>query len=531
MLLILAIALGVFFRVTSLEIEALSSDALTHVYAGESYRENGVLALPSGYPYERGSDITHLINLTRSLAPQLPIETAARLPSAVFGVLNLLLMAFVAWRLGGIWVAAVATLLLAIYPEAVYQSRHARFYTYQLCMGILALYTGWMAVSRLGLDRNEERGYLPGLFWALATVGLLFLAAARAQPTSLSMLAAWGAAVACMAAFDLRSGGSSAWRRSGNIHLSLAGAAALALTAVLFPDSLASLWTRSQAVAPWAGGGASDIRAHYWQLAGTFPWMIPFLPLFVIVSLAKTPRQATYLMALFSVIILLHTFVFAWKLERYILLSTPPLFLLGAHALVSAGSGLRRFLCDVLPVQQAGVAANLIITVIASWALVTTPAFTESRVMATRSTPEFDWRMVAALFAEQNTTEGVVVGSSAPMRMLFYAGTLDFATPAAGLLRLKPSDLTETERLPQGAPERSTAVPVLTTPEAIRSHFPWAQTVLVAIPDTHLNPNMTDPRLADFLKRSAEELCRGRCGRIELYRWSTLASDQAELAD
>jgi hypothetical protein len=61
--------------------------------------------------------------------------------------------------------------------------------------------------------------------------------------------------------------------------------------------------------------------------------------------------------------------------------------------------------------------------------------------------------------------------------------------------------------------------PVLTTPQAIRSAFPAAPGVFIAIDPQQLRAGNIDPGLMPVLRSEGHELCQGRCASLLLYFW------------
>src|SRR5690606_25465807 len=205
--------------------------------------------LPSGAIYTRGIDVSRLVGLSVKLFG--PSEFAVRLPTAVFGVLNLLIFAGVLWALGGPWVAVWGTVLLAIYPQAVSQSRILRFYTYQLNFGLIALLAGWYTVRGFGSKTlPEPREVRRQWLWAGVTV-LALLFASRVQVVTLSVAVAWAAFVAFAAVCDAYVRGWREWRRSVPMQLVFAGVPAIALVFTTRPTLLPKLLATSQMVPFW----------------------------------------------------------------------------------------------------------------------------------------------------------------------------------------------------------------------------------------------------------------------------------------
>ena len=525
MLLALVMAAGTYLRVAELGAHPFGPDELNHYYVAESMRDGEGPRLPSGELYTRGLDISRLVRA--SVATFGVSEASVRLPSVVFGVLALALFAAIVWGLAGPWPSVLATILLAIYPEAVLQSRFTRFYTYQLVFGLVALYTGWMALRDGGRrtspsreDRLRQWGY------AILTVAALALAA-RVQVVSFSVTVGWGLCAATAGAMALAARGHRAWRDSVSLHITLAGATALLLVLTLFPDRVMAMWQASQYVPFWvrAVNGTHPLD-YYYALVDRFPLIVSLSPVIFLVLLLRERILGTYLATWFTVPLVLHSFVFPWKGERFVFLAVPALF--AATAIVAAwgASALHRLVMESLePGSRLSphrpLIASAVVGIATLGAVATTPAFNESRRLAA-ATEGMDWRAAAGILRDAPELAGVPVGSSATLEALHYLGHVDFSIDRDAL-ELTTTDSTSGARRvitrPVGAPERKSGRPVLTTADAVRERFSVSGRVLIAFDRGHAANGYLDSSLVTALRRHAVELCRDQCGSLLLYDW------------
>ena len=521
----LVVAAGAYVRLAHLGDADFGPGELYQVFAAQVLDAGGQPALPSGVPYDRGIDVTHLVDWSMDQFGSTP--WAARLPAALFGVLNLILFAAVLWALGGPWVAVWGTLFLAIYPEAVSESRFLRFYTYQLVFGLVAFYAGWRALCLAGGREIRTRsGLLKQWLWTFATL-LAFFLAARIQITTLSIMAGWGLCVVFAAAADVAVRGWKSWRSS--IPLQLVGFGALGVLAALLvrPGLIAEVAARSQAVPYWVmAGGDRHPLAYYYLLSENFPVMVSLSPLIFLVVAVRSPKLAVYLAAWFMVPLALHSFVFPWKGARFVFLAMPALFTAAAIAATVGAGALYRWTRRVLTEVQLrrSVHRPLAYGVVAITSLalvVTTPAFNEAR-KAPGSGQFPGWSGTAEVIREHPELGDVPKGHAWPLHGLYYMDGLDFVVRTSALEeslgRFEDGEWSA-EWKSIGSADRESGRPVFTTPEAIRDRYADQGAVLVGLDMRYVENGIVRRDLYNTLAAEAQELCQGRCGTLRLYYW------------
>lgn len=526
LLLLLALTWGAWIRLAHLGVNPLASDEMNHYYIATALQAGGEPVLPSGVGYARGLEYSTMVAI--SLGRVKPAEAAVRLPSAIIGTLCLIAFALISWRMAGPWPAVFATLLLALYPEAVRLSRFGRFYTLQLLAGLLAMYCGWQVVrDRLAAGDFTIRRLARKWAWALAAL-LAFGYATRIQVTTLSVAAGWAVAVAIAGMVDLRQHPRGAWRWSAAWQLTALGVIAMLALLVLAPQTAGDLLQRARAVPMWARLGAetSPILAYYRDLSSSFPLLVSLAPLIFLVAILRDRRTGWFLLAWFVVPVLLHSFVFSWKSERYILLAVPALLLAGGIAVAAGVDALFQWVRSRLErfaPSRAHPAAALVVSGIVAVAVITTPAFNASRRMPTTLVSN-GWTESRRIIAADPELAGLPLGSAMPLETLHYLGKLDFVVQKA-LLESWTRDPARPESRqiyhmnPMGSPDLYAGRPTLTTPDAIRQRFSSQGAVLIGIQQKYLDYNNIEESLKSTLGREGRELCQGRCGDLRLYYW------------
>jgi hypothetical protein len=522
LLLIAVIAGGSYLRLAQLGEGALIPDELTMYFAAESLQRGEGPLLPSESEYRRGIDVTRLVALSTGLLGSTP--TAFRLPSALFGSLALVLFAAMLWSVAGAWAAVWGTLLLAICPESILQSRQLRFYTYQQVFGLVALYGGWRVLARAGdpfaLDRSAR---LRQLAWGcLAVLSLLMVV--RVQIAALSILLGWGVCLAVGTMADLRTGGLRAWRTSAPAQFLVLVSLGFLLKAVLEPAWVKALLVNSQQVPFWARLAGSHPLGYYYWLSESFPLVVSLAPVIFLAVALRNLRLSVYLALWFGVPLLLHSFVFPWWGVRFVLLALPALYLAAGIAAAAAAGQLYRGVRNVLE-RRSGSArlghrtALAAVAVAALAALATTPAFSSAR-KTLQTIPPSGWEAFTGILHSRPDLAEVPLGHSVNLDPLYYLQRLDFSVARSKLeyTVARPDGIGFMPALmPQGTLDLYTGRPVLTTPEAIRSRFADAGSVLIGV-DLGFEWEL-EPSLLRTLEGEAQELCQGRCEKMRLYHW------------
>ncbi len=527
-LLAVVVIAGAHARFDGLGARPMFGDELDHYYAARSTVEGRGPLLPSGSTYLRGREYTAMVAylIPRVESP----EVAARLPSALLGTAGLLALALVAWRLGGAWAALWSVLLLAVYPEAIVQSRQARFYTYQQLWAILALYAAWRSVRPTGAPLDEREAVGRTWLWA-GVAGLSFALAMSVQLTTLSVVVAWGIILGIAAAWDLVRFGRPAWRRSAAVGLAVLGGG---LAAVVGGIELAGGFTlsdRATYVASWAGGQPGQTLAYFWALEGSFPALLSLIPaLFIVVALRRSLWLALFLALWFAIPLGLHSLVLPWKAERYVFAAIPALFIAAGIATASLLGALRGALAERF--RQAGHPPDgevarwtppLGVAVVAGFLIVATPAsrdaFEEDRAR------DFRWPVARTLIDELPAGDALPLGSSMGLPALFYLGRVDFVVGTdfleGSLEPVEPGGGGEGRRAAAARRDWYSGAPVLTTPGAIAAHVGTGRSVLVAVDAGRWRFHNIDPDLRETLTNEATDLCAGRCGDLMLHLWTT----------
>ncbi len=522
-----AVLAGAWLRLSNLATEPLRADELNHYYAAESLRATGTPLLPSGEWYGRALDYTRLVSL--ALEWTAVPEIATRVPSALFGSLALLILAVGAWRLAGAWPAFWTTALMAFAPALLEQSRNGRMYTMQLAFGLVAMLAGWVIVREAGRPRRPDaRGVARKWAWAAAAL-LAWTFCLRLQVTSLSVAAAWVTAMTTAAFFDVRRWRAQALLTSVPLQLVLLSALAAAGIVLMQPDILHSLANRAGEVPYWARAIGSERLSYARVVLGTVPPLSWVAPIAIAAVVLRRRSLGAYLLAWLAVPLLLHTLL-PWKATRFVLLALPALLLLLGCAIAMA-IGVVRDAVRKATRRYGGFAREAVAHAAAGALgvalLLANPALVLAAWQVSAHRPA-EWRTSEAVLRAALAEDPVPIGHANSLPALHYWGRLDFTVNEG----LRERWLSESDRarrgmpegagyaiLPMGAADLYTGAPVLSTPEAIRTHFAAAGGVIIGIDPDRAVLEGVRGELLDVLEAEAVELCHGSCGRMRLYRW------------
>ncbi len=144
------LCIGGFLRFYQLGGPSVWVDELNHLYAGQSLIENGSPELPSGQLYDRALIYSKLVSYSFQVLGV--NEFSLRLPSAIIGLLCLVLIYFVAKRFFGVTPALLSVLFLAISPFEIGWSRISRMYTLFQFLFLLGIYTFYLGFESENKD-------------------------------------------------------------------------------------------------------------------------------------------------------------------------------------------------------------------------------------------------------------------------------------------------------------------------------------------------------------------------------------------
>jgi len=522
----LVLLAGSWVRLDRLGAREFWTDELNHVFAARALNQGEGPLLPSGEAYRRGIVYTRLVAATEGRTDD--PEHDARFPAAILGVVGLVLIAGIAWRLGGPWTAVWATALLAIYPEAIEQSRNVRFYTYQMALGMIGLFAGWYATRPRRVDEPSGSSLDLATRWGgtLIAAASLFLAY-QTQPTTLAVIAALGVWYAGVALHSTVQQGAHAVRTSVPVQTIALGALVLLVSfAVGVAGPLLAKWSAQASWrASWVTDGTQSRTYYFYLINSTLGWSMAFLPVAAMVTFRRAPRLTLYLLTWFCVPLLLHTFLLEWKGARYFLLPVPAVILLVSLARAELFGALREHIEETLTPALRGMARGAAMVAVAAagtWAVVTLPAFSEFRAIVNAKDAKSDWLTARVILDTLPAADSLPWGSTDPLMSLHFWPRIDVGIqPPLADYGIEPSSSHPAPRFAPAIPphlnDYYTGYPLIFSPDSLRAAYGAYGGIILGVNTDY--DSFVHPELREVLKRDAEDLCPAKCTRFKLYLW------------
>ena len=315
--LVLLLGVGAWLRAADLGRSSFDTDEYWHVFAARAVNATGEPRLPSGNLYTRVRWHTDMV--AASFKRFGVSEASARLPSVIWS-LAVVLLTYVAGRHWlGPTEGLVAAGIVAASPVMVETARFCRMYAMfqALYLGTAIAYAAGWETAGLRLRRRAA--------WTVAGLALL-VAALVTQTLAMSFIPA--VAVYWLGRVVVRPRS----RYTAFLLLAAVGAAALALTRLV---DLSSLWEQASRVPDWAAVHQQDYGFYFNEWRTWYPWLAWAVPAAAALVLVRRRAMGWFILCQFAVPFTLHSFVFDWKVRRYVSHLFPFLALLLAPLLAA----------------------------------------------------------------------------------------------------------------------------------------------------------------------------------------------------
>ena len=437
-----------FLRFYNLGGSSFWVDELNHVFAGISLSKGEAPVFPSGVPNERAYLYSKFVGWSFSLFRV--NEASARVPSAVLGLLSVLLVFWIGKRWFDERIGLVAAFLLAFAHPEIGWSRTCRMYTlfqFLFLSGVYLFYKGFESQPVCSEDENgsflskikyffRKRG-VQFLWILLSTV--VFLIALQVHQLA-GLFAAtlfiyfFGGTIVIFLRDGLKPGLASKYFIAFSIML-------ITIFVGLVFFHLGDFIRYALDFHPnWAKyGRAEDSHFYFWFLASgdKFP-IAAFFFIGVLQSFVRLEKRTMFISLVFIVPLFFHSFVFSYKANNYIFNVLPFYFLVAAYSMVNLydmemvnvdifNSKLGRFKRFMSPSRtRIFVTVALLIWIpLTVWfrIAVKTPFVQpgENNGAVTSN----DWRD-ASRFIRSRQQNGDIVASTLPLTTLYYLGKVDY---------------------------------------------------------------------------------------------------------
>jgi hypothetical protein len=300
-------------------------DEINHIMAARQYLADGTLEV-LGEPYVRARFFTFwVIGLMSVFGDSLAV---ARLPGVIPGALGVVVLyVFVRWQAGRL-AGAVAGLLLATWPTAIYLSQTSRFYALHslaFLAAAVALYAATLPAWKLRFRALAVALAIPplALAWHLQPVTLL-------GGVGLGLWVVGSLTHEVLTSRRVGTRRLALWMGGGALVLGVP-----ALAWLLTSDWFAGMWRLFHYAPAWAEQYRTEFTFYHRRIQRDYQALWTVLPLVLLVAGARRPRLTLFASTVFFVALALHSFA-AWKVERYLFYALPYFFIVSGVAIAAA---------------------------------------------------------------------------------------------------------------------------------------------------------------------------------------------------
>jgi hypothetical protein len=346
-------------------------------------------------------------------------EFAARLPFALTAIVFMGIFAASTRRLFSEVVSAVAVFTFAFAPFAIEIARECRFYTiHQLLYfcGSLAIFSGFENRSAV----INSAGALRPVDWRWLVAGPpCLLAAFHFQPLTINFGLVAGLYVLVMfVALIVRHGWKTALTSKYSLVLFL-GIAALVVVALLHPEEIRGKIREATKIEEWQLSKGYDGAFYRYFLVDHFPAIAFLYPVGAYVALRRYGRTGLFLFLSAAPLLLVHSYVFARKSERYIFYFFPFFLITAAVAIEPMLRWGWDRLRDSLRTEKLRSKLLAAAFLLPGALVIVHPWFGKSFAVPFRSKHP-DWKSLDHLFKNNLRSEQVITTN--PQAFLYYVG-------------------------------------------------------------------------------------------------------------
>jgi 4-amino-4-deoxy-L-arabinose transferase-like glycosyltransferase len=307
---------GALLRLINLGKYGFWTDEYFHVFAAKSFLQGDSLFVPMVGYYGRAKLVTALTTAMFWVFGE--SEFAARLPFALANIFFLGVAAVVVRRLFSETVSAAAVFCLAFAPFAIDISRECRFYTLHQLFYFGAAYALLAGFENIA-GRMKPDGRKASMDWRWIAAALPMAAVAlHLQELTVNLGVVIACYLAVMFAFVVvRQGWVNALisKYGITLFLGIAGATAVYL---LKPEMIQAKLREAMQINNWQVAKGYTDHFYRYYFTDNFPALTFLFPVGAYVAFRRYGKSGLYTVCAAAPLLLLHSFFFARKSERYI---------------------------------------------------------------------------------------------------------------------------------------------------------------------------------------------------------------------
>ena len=418
-------------------------DEILHLHVAEQLLQGNPPALPSGFIYDRGLPFSYLVALAGSMGGF--NEYTLRIPSAILGVLIILLVYWITTRWFSASAGLCAAFLTTFSPIEVAMSREVRMYTlFQILFLFLLFFFYEGFETSPPINRNKRLRYPHLAQW----ISALNIRPAFLVLAGIFSLLAWEVhrliqtAVSGVIVYLFLMGVIALGVRKMNlsIRLKYIGTCLLMLIGALgvflfFPQKIEELISVTSIAPAWKVDQAYNWHYYRWLLLDEYPLIFGGLTILLLFGLTKQPQLVLFISLSLLVPIIMHSAVFPQKSYRYILHVLPLMYMLAGVGFSELFSflwkeGLKLNIGGYIPPKMWPLVVSGVLGVGMLGMLINMPWFMRTvkdyangfNAPHVSDVQHHNWK-TAMTYISQHQKEGEVIISGYPLLSRYYGAT------------------------------------------------------------------------------------------------------------
>ena len=324
--LLLLVTGAVYLRFHNLGKFGFWTDELWHVLAAKGLMDTGHPSLPSGGEYRRALMFTFLVYKSFQIFGI--NEMAARIPSVMFNVIFILAGYFIIKNWFNKNSAIIFCIIIGFSPYILEITRQSRMYTAFQLFYFLGTYLFWVGLEKSGMIysfgpfKNIEDKYSINILHLVLALVVFFVSYAF-HPLTISYALVFGFYIVIVLFTD-KNNFSVAEILKNKYGIALIFPIGIALLILIInPGYYLDIIHGVTTMPGWKMGALDDVKLYSWKIRAECPTFFFLYPISALYIIKKDFKKGLYIALSFLVPFLVHSFVFKWKEERFMIYFYP----------------------------------------------------------------------------------------------------------------------------------------------------------------------------------------------------------------
>jgi len=335
---IILISGAVYLRFHNLGKFGFWTDELWHVLAAKGLIDTGHPSLPGGTEYRRAQMFTFLVYKSFQIFGI--NEMAARIPSVMFNILFILAGYFIIKNWYNKSSAIIFCIIIGFSPYILEITRQSRMYTAFQLFYFLGTYFFWVWFERsrtiysVGPLKNIERKYNINILYLVLALVVFFVSHHFHDLTFIYALVFGFYIVIVLFTDENTFSVTEILKNKYGIVLTFFIGIAL-LILIINPGYYVRIIHSATTMPGWKMGAFDDVKLYSWRLRVEYPAFFFLYPISALYMIKKDFKKGLYITLSFLVPFAVHSFVFKWKEERFMIYFFP-FFILSIAVIMDA---------------------------------------------------------------------------------------------------------------------------------------------------------------------------------------------------